>query len=254
MGLNEHADLTPQEFAKKFMGFNKPVEVNTTGRFQRSSGALPKTVDWRQKGYVTPVKDQAQCGSCWSFSSTGSIEGQNFKKTGKLVSLSEQQLVDCSNQEGNQGCGGGWMDQAFQSVIRMGGIMSEADYKYSAQDGTCKFDASKVVCKLSGYQDIEKNEESLQEAVATVGPISIALDATGFFLYKSGIFDDDNCQQNAPDHAILVVGYGAEGAKDFWTVKNSWGTTWGEAGYIRLHRNANNLCGLANYATYPIVA
>jgi cathepsin L len=254
LGLNQYADLTPKEFAAKFTGLKKPASVNTIGRFERSQKALPDSVDWRKEGYVTPIKDQAQCGSCWSFSSTGSIEGQNFKKTGKLIPLSEQQLVDCSGSEGNQGCGGGWMDQAIEYIIKAGGIESEADYGYTAQDGTCHFDINKVAVKLSGYHDVDKNENALQEAVATVGPISIALDATGFFLYKSGIFDDSNCQPNSPDHAVLAVGYGSEAGTDFWIVKNSWGASWGEAGYIRMHRNANNLCGLANYATYPIVA
>jgi len=253
LGLNKYSDMSQQEFNKKFNGFRAGHHANATDIFRASGKAVPDTVDWRDKGYVTPIKDQAQCGSCWAFSSTGSIEGQVFAKTGKLISFSEQQLVDCSTAQGNAGCGGGWMDQAFQYVQKAGGIETEQSYPYTAVDGNCKFNKNAVAAQLTGYTDIQKTEDDLKVAVATFGPISVAIDATGFFSYKSGIFDDANCQQNAPDHAVLVVGYGSENGVDFWIVKNSWGTSWGEKGYIRMHRNYNNLCGIANYATFPKV-
>jgi len=250
LGLNKYSDMSQTEFNKKFNGF-RLGHANDSDILMATGKSVPDTVDWRTKGYVTPVKDQAQCGSCWAFSSTGSIEGQNFKKTGKLISFSEQQLVDCSTAQGNAGCGGGWMDQAFQYVIKAGGIETEEAYPYTAADGNCKFNKNAVKATLTGYTDIQKTEDALKEAVATNGPISVAVDATGFFQYKSGIFYDATCQQNSPDHAILVVGYGSDNGKDFWIVKNSWGLSWGEQGYIRMSRNRQNMCGIANYATFP---
>merc|ERR1719290_328857 len=226
--------------------------------FVPSNQAVPAKVDWRPKGYVTPVKDQKQCGSCWAFSATGSLEGQNFKKTGKLVSLSEQNIMDCSVPEGNHGCFGGIMDKAFEYVIKNNGVDTESSYPYEAVNGKeCKFNKDNIGATMSSYHDIPQNSEAdLQKAVATIGPISVAIDASQptFHFYKEGIYHDKKCSSTHLDHGVLAVGYGAEeNGKSYWLVKNSWNTSWGMKGYIKMAKDKHNACGIATQASYPIV-
>jgi len=257
LGLNKFADLTPQEFQSfKGLRYNATAVARKGETFVPTVTDVPDTVDWRDKGYVTPVKDQAQCGSCWAFSATGSLEGQHFAKTGKLVSLSEQNLVDCSGSYGNQGCNGGLMDQAFQYIKANGGIDTEESYPYTAQDGTCHFKQNAIGATCTGFVDVKVNSESdLKNAVATVGPVSVAIDASNysFQLYNGGIYDEPNCSSTMLDHGVLAVGYGTDNGKDYWLVKNSWGPSWGVKGYIQMSRNKNNQCGIATDSSYPTV-
>ncbi|XP_055946888.1 procathepsin L-like [Argiope bruennichi] len=257
-GINEYSDLDHDEFVKTFNGYRREPghKSNGTTWVPIFNAYIPDKVDWRDKGLVTPVKNQQQCGSCWAFSTTGSLEGQHKKKTGQLVSLSEQNLVDCSGPEGNQGCEGGLMDQAFQYIKDNKGIDTEDSYPYTAEDGTCHFKKSAVGATVTGYVDIPTgDEEALKKAVATVGPISVAIDAShdSFQTYQDGVYDESECSSDQLDHGVLVVGYGTEDGSDYWLVKNSWGTTWGIKGYIKMARNKNNQCGIATQASYPLV-
>lgn len=268
LGVNAFADWTFEEFADMMFG----TRFNMTHRKGASVGTFAKLadhvqiaddVDWRQEGAVTPVKNQGQCGSCWAFSTTGSLEAAHFRLTGKLISLSEQQLVDCSSKFHNQGCNGGLMDNAFEYVKENGGLDTEESYPYHAHNEKCHFNKKSVGTTCSGFMDITSgDEEALKQALATVGPISIAIDATQekFMLYKEGIFVDDTCNNSTDDldHGVLVVGYGTNStldgkSMDYWLVKNSWGPGWGEDGYIRMARNLNNMCGVATAASYPLV-
>ncbi|XP_036449119.1 cathepsin L1-like [Colossoma macropomum] len=261
LGMNRFADMDDEEYRQMLKGylgsFNRTKTSSATTFLRQAGGAaLPNTVDWRKKGYVTGVKNQLDCGSCWAFSTTGALEGQMFRKTGYLVSLSEQQLVDCSRAFGNKGCHGGWMDQAFAYVEENGGLDTEESYPYENRDDVCRFNPATVEATCTGHVDIHKgDEEALQEAVATIGPISVAIDTKqpSFKYYQSGVYDEPSCSSSNVDHAVLVVGYGTESGQDYWLVKNSWGTGWGEEGYIKMSRNKNNQCGIATAASYPLV-
>jgi len=260
LGPNSNMDLTAKEFAARFNGFkNKTGFAGVPEVSDVDIKDLPAEVDWVKKGYVTPIKNQQQCGSCWAFSATGSMEGAHFKATGKLVSLSEQNLVDCSDAEGNMGCDGGLMDQAFNYTVINKGIDTEASYPYKAVDQQCMFNASNVGATISKWTDIPSGSEpDLMKAIATVGPISVAIDASQytFQLYSSGIYYDPNCSSQFLDHGVLAVGYGSKKTgvnKDYYLVKNSWGTDWGMKGYIEMSRNRNNNCGIATQSSYPVV-
>lgn len=257
-GITKFADWSLEEY-QKFVGELKAPRVNGSGSTFLSSSVkaiLPDEVDWRKLGYVTPVKDQAQCGSCWSFSATGSLEGQHFKKTGRLISLSEQNLVDCSWSEGNQGCNGGWPEDAF-NYVKKSGIDTEDSYPYEAVDGRCRYQSLYNAAQVTGYVEITHfDEDELLEAVATVGPVSVAIDAShrSFQYYKSDIYVEPDCSTTRLSHAVLVVGYGEtiDGQK-YWLVKNSWSEDWGDKGYIKMARGHNNTCGIASHASYPLV-
>jgi len=209
------------------------------------------TVDWRSKGAVTGIKDQGQCGSCWSFATTGGIEGAHFLAKGNLVSLSEQNLMDCSTAEGNAGCDGGNNEQAFSYVIKNKGIDTEASYPYTAKDGSCHFSTGNVGATISTYTRVQSGSEAALANAVNGRPISVGIDAShnSFQLYKSGVYYEAACSTTALDHAVLVVGYG----DNYFLVKNSWGTSWGEAGYIQMSRGRNNNCGIASDPSYPSV-
>jgi cathepsin L len=255
LGLNKFADLTNDEFVSRNTNKNIPTNL-VTQNYIPNVKSLPIEIDWSQKGAVTPVKNQGQCGSCWAFSTTGSVEGAWFLKTGDLVSLSEQQLVDCSQLEGNNGCNGGLMDNAFQYIIKIGGICSEANYSYTATQGNCK--SCTPVAKISSYVDVQPNNtDALMTAVAQQ-PVSVAVEADGldWQFYFGGVVTD-SCGLNL-DHGVLIVGYGTDpSAGDYWKVKNSWGAGWGEQGYIRIGRGAKfspaGECGIQMVPSYPVV-
>lgn len=212
----------------------------------------PGSIDWVAKGAVTPVKNQKHCGSCWAFSTTGSVEGAYYVASRKLVSLSEEELVQCDHS-GDKGCKGGSMDNSFEFIKNSGGICSESSYPYTSgagTRGTCKKGCSAAVT-LAGFTDVPSgDEDELKKAVAQQ-PVSVAIEADqkAFQLYNGGVLDSAECGKKL-DHGVLLVGYGTDGGKDYWKVKNSWGAFWGEQGYVRIARG-KNMCGIANMASYP---
>jgi cathepsin L len=259
--MNHFGDLESEEFGEMVNGFkggvNSMAEAHGISFLEPHHLALPDSVDWRTRGYVTPVKNQGQCGSCWSFSATGALEGQHFRKTGQLVSLSEQNLIDCSTRFGNQGCNGGLMDQAFQYIKVNDGIDTEESYPYEARDDRCRYKSRYEGAVDKGFVDVPKgNESALKTAVGSNGPVSVAIDAShsSFQFYKRGVYYEPECSPQQLDHGVLVVGYGtSDEGDDFWIVKNSWSEKWGESGYIRMSRNRDNNCGIASSASYPLV-
>jgi len=258
VGMNKFADLDHEEWQSLYLSklIKNPaskadkIHTATPGRIYGSS------YNWVDYGYVTGVKDQGQCGSCYSFSATGSLEGQHFKSTGVLTSLSEQNIMDCSRSYGNAGCNGGWMDSAFEYIRDNGGIDTEASYPYIAATERCMYKAANSGATVSGFVDVQSgNEAALLDALSTVGPIAVAIDASkrSFQLYTSGVYSEPRCSSSSLDHGVLAVGYGTSGRSDYWIVKNSWGTGWGQDGYIWMTRNSNNQCGIATSASYPLV-
>lgn len=248
-----------------FIQYVKNVELmyhsEPTISYELNKTALPPAVDWRNNA-VTPVKDQGQCGSCWSFSTTGALEGIYAIHTGKLLSFSEQQLVDCDNFKyggKDHGCNGGLMDNAFSWIQKNGGLCTEEAYPYISQTG--ETESCKTTCDLvpnshiQSWVDVEPTDQALMSAIAHQ-PVSIAIEADqrDFQLYESGVFTG-KCGTTL-DHGVLVVGYGTENNNDFYLVKNSWGTTWGDEGYIKLGRGSQyndgqGQCGILLEASYP---
>ncbi|XP_070622164.1 cathepsin S [Erythrolamprus reginae] len=258
LGINNLADMTTEEVSSLLTGLNIPSwwNRNSTSHDYNIGLGIPDSIDWRDKGYVTNVKDQYSCGACWAFSAVGALEAQLKRQTGKLVSLSSQNLVDCSNLYGNHGCNGGYMPAAYQYIIDNKGINSDAAYPYKAKDGLCRYNPSARAATCSKYYLLPSGNESyLQDAVAKVGPVSVAINANQptFFLYKQGVYNDAKCTSQHLNHAVLVVGYGKENGMDYWLVKNSWGVHFGQEGYIKIARNQGNRCGIASYSSYPII-
>nr|POE52678.1 senescence-specific cysteine protease sag12 [Quercus suber] len=257
LSVNEFADLTTEEFIATRTGFkisSQPSSPKTSFRYENLT-EIPMTMDWREKGAVTPIKNQGQCGCCWAFSAVAAVEGVTQIKNGNKISLSEQQLVDCV--EGNHGCGGGFMDYAFEYIIQNQGLATEENYPYQAMDGTCDQQmASNIVAQISSYEDVpSNNEEALLQAVAN-HPVSVAIEGSSsdFKSYSSGVFTGE-CGTNL-DHAVTVIGYGmSDDGTKYWLIKNSWGTTWGESGYMRIQRDTGapeGVCGIAMKPSYPV--
>jgi len=255
MAINQFADLTQTEFKSRRFGYqNLRVKNYENVENEINFINVPSEIDWVEKGAVTSVKDQQQCGSCWAFSTTGSVEGVYFLSTGKLLSFSEQQLVDCSSSYGNEGCDGGLMDDGL-TYIKDKGICLEKDYSYTASDGKCK--KCKTQTKIDSFVDVQPNNETALLQAVSLQPVSVAIEAdtSVFQFYSSGVMDSESCGTQL-DHGVLVVGYGTKDGKDYWKVKNSWGSSWGDSGYIMIGRNANakeGICGIAMEPSYPVI-
>ncbi|XP_047173139.1 ervatamin-B-like [Vigna umbellata] len=253
LGLNPFSDLTEEEFIASHTG----LKLNSS--LPRSTSAtplnvedIPTSLDWRERGAVTDVKDQGRCGSCWAFSAVAAVEGIFQITNKKLISFSEQQLVDCDND--SNGCDGGLPDKAFNYIRENGGIANESHYPYHAIDGTCQ--TAQLAAQISGYEDVpENNEEQLLQAVANQ-PVSVGVAVNqNFKAYESDVFEGPCGTQL--NHAVAIIGYGTtEDGKKYWLIKNSWGERWGEKGYMKLLRDSGEyggVCGVAMQASYPVI-
>jgi len=274
LGVNAYADLTSDEFAslhsRKMCGEHmqkgqaKASILCLGATKEERNSNNPPSVDWRDFNAVTPVKTQGSCGSCWTFATTGAIEGAWKLAGGNITDLSEQQLIDCNTgkiygEEANNGCKGGSMDPAFKYIMANHGLATAKHYPYRMNEGHCRKNlANETVVNLSGYKDVNVGDEIALENALAIGPVALGIEAdqTAFQLYSHGVFSG-KCGAKL-DHGVLAIGYGhdEDEDKDYWIVKNSWGTSWGEKGYIRIERGAGGamgLCGVLSMPTYPIV-
>jgi cathepsin F len=241
--------MTAQEFRRTYLNLdiNLVHTIKAHSEQLTFSEAAPASHDWRKEGAVGPVKDQGSCGSCWAFSTVGNLEGLNYIKNKQLVQYSEQQLVDCDKKD--SGCNGGLMENAFNYLKEAGGIMKQSDYKYTARDGTCKFSKTKVALQITGYKSAaSQDEEEIKSFLYSTGPLAIAINADPLQFYNGGIIDEDSssCDPQGLNHGVTLVGYGSENGSDYWVIKNSWGTGWGEEGYFRMARGKGT-CGVNTY-------
>lgn len=256
LGVNVFTDISRSEFAQTYLSNTYSPHQHPVSRPGSYPTGVPSSIDWRASGWVTDVKDQQQCGSCWAFSAVGAIEGQHANATGQLVSLSEQNLVDCSYGYGCEGCDGGWPEAAMRYVAANGGLDTESSYPYTADDGSCAYNKSESGGYVSNTHNVTSGDmNALYNAIAKVGPISVAIDAEGDFqFYSAGIFSSTECSSQMLDHAVLAVGYGVSPSKQkYIIVKNSWGSDWGMDGYIYMSAEISNMCGIASCASYPTV-
>jgi cathepsin F len=261
-GETKFADLTRDEFAASVLSPMTAVRDESRVAPDIDVSDLPKEVDWRTKGVVTPIKNQGACGSCWAFSAIGNIEGQWALANHTLTQFSEQNLVDCDHEcmqyDGGKscdaGCNGGLQPNAYNYVIKAGGIDTESDYPYAGVNGQCQFKKQNIGASIKNWTMISKDEKQIAAQLNARGPLAIAADAVEWQFYIFGIFDLP-CGSSL-DHGILIVGYGSGesiiGEQDYWIIKNSWGEGWGEHGYMRLHRG-DGKCGVNQFVSSSIV-
>ncbi|CAM6096264.1 unnamed protein product [Calypogeia fissa] len=262
-GITKFSDLTEEEFETRYTGL-KITEGRKAGVESGASAPtlptdnLPENFDWRDFGAVTDVKDQGSCGSCWAFSAAGGLESANFLATGNLISLSEQQLVDCDHMcdaedkyACDSGCNGGLMTTAFEYIKSAGGLMAQSDYKYTGVDGKCKFDANKIKVKVANFTELpQADEEQMAAYLVNYGPLSVGINAAFMQTYIGGVSCPLLCNKRNLDHGVLIVGYAERGFapirlgyKPYWIIKNSWGANWGDHGYYKICRGYNE-CGV----------
>ncbi|KAJ5076057.1 cathepsin l [Anaeramoeba ignava] len=247
MGINQFTDLTNKEYQQKYLS---PIQYEVEPMPEENIKNIGGGFNWVDHGAVTPVKDQGKCGSCWAFSTTGMIEGCTVAYGGSLISLSEQEIVDCDS--GSYGCNGGWPYQAMQWVTEVGGLCSEQDYPYVGVDQSCQNSSCQPVSTLTDHRQFS-SEGQMEYQLQTNGPISVSIDASGdgFKQYSSGVYTGDDCTKTKLDHAVLVVGYNVDTHPSYWIVKNSWGTSWGLNGYIWMEYGKNT-CGILIEAWWGI--
>ncbi|XP_017042731.1 procathepsin L [Drosophila ficusphila] len=253
---NIMADMSTDGYLKGYLRLLKSNIEDSKDNIAELVGSplmtnVPESLDWRSKGFITPSHNQQSCGSCYAFSIAESIEGQVFKRTGKLINLSEQQIVDCSVSYGNQGCVGGSLRNTLNYLQHTGGIMRAEDYSYVGKKGRCQFVPELSVVNVTSWAILPvRDEQAIQAAVTHIGPVAISINATPktFQLYSDGIYDDPSCSAASVNHAMLIIGFG----KDYWILQNWWGPHWGESGLMRIRKGVN-MCGIANYAAYAIV-
>lgn len=244
--MTKFADLTAEEFAALNTLQYEPRPENASMAPLLDTANLATAFDWREKGAVNAVKDQKQCGSCWAFSTVANLEGVNFLKTGKLVSLSEQELVDCDKKTGDQGCRGGLPTNAFKDMIQNKlGLETESAYPYTAKNGHCQAEKSKEQVFITGQKGISKDEDQIAAALQQYGPLSIGINAGLMQHYKGGVANPSKqqCNPRSLDHGVAIVGFGQDQGKKYWIIRNSWGASWGEKGYYRIARGTG-ACGL----------
>ncbi|KDO29683.1 hypothetical protein SPRG_05635 [Saprolegnia parasitica CBS 223.65] len=258
LAVNHLADKTPDEMRRHFHAKARHAKDNGAQAVHAlSSASLPEEFDWRNRGGVTPVKDQGHCGSCWTFGcDDGALEGQLFKAKNETIRLSQQNLIDCSWDEGNNACNGGLDYQAYRWIIKHGGLETEATYgSYKNQPGFCHFNASRAVAPIASFVNVS-GVPALNDALVNVGPLSVSIDAAlpSFYFYAGGYYNDIECKSGLDDldHSVLAVGYTTYNGEKYTLVKNSWSTHWGEKGYIKIAQK-NNICGVATIATYPVL-
>lgn len=251
--LNKFAAYTRAEYASLQGGLTGALN---TGRTAETRNDVPESLDWRESNVVGSVRDQGQCGGCWAFAAVCSAESACAIKTGNFIAFSEQNIIDCATN--CHGCNGGWASKAIDYVVssQSGSFNTAEDYPYVGGAKTCHYDSSKAVGSISGYSAVKASSETdLQAKIATYGTAAACIDASviSFQLYSGGIFSDESCSTLYLDHYVSIVGYGRDGETDFWIVKNTWGSDWGEAGYIRMARNNGNMCGIATEALVALI-
>ncbi|XP_064187500.1 procathepsin L-like isoform X2 [Anguilla rostrata] len=263
LGLNVFGDLNTDEFvevtkASSMVGTPKSSNLMLSAAELRhaASELNSKSIDYRDMGYITPVEDQGFCGSCWAYSATGALEAQWKKKTGELIPLSKQQLVDCSTSTGNKACVGGRPSLAYMYIMQNGGIQAEDSYPYVMEERNCVANRSKNVVSVKDWKYVPPgDEQAFEDALVTIGPIAVVIDTTtrNFQFYRKGVFYDPKCSIWKQAHAVVLIGFGTEGPEEYWTIKNSWGVYWGEEGYMRLAKNRQRHCGISQYGVVPFV-